>query len=133
MSHQPNPRKSASDSLRAQLAELNNRARVYTSQIWQVPLAYLAGAGVVLTNLKKADLTIGFFAAFGLGALVSWHLLAIERGRSRAVSDLRRTEEELGLEPTAQNQPSYTWPLIIATICATLGFLVVGATRAWFH
>ena len=133
MSHQSNPHRPEPESLRTQLAELNSRTRTYTSQLWQVPFAYLATVGVVLTNLKKDDLTIGFFAAFALGALISWHVLAIERGRSRAVADLRRTEEDLGLVPTAEDRPSYTWPFIIATLCASVGFLVAGVMRTWLH
>jgi hypothetical protein len=38
----------------AQLKELNERSRTYGRQLWQLPLAYLAGAGVAI--LQAADL-----------------------------------------------------------------------------
>ena len=110
-----------------QLTELNARSRAYSAQIWQLPLAYLTAAGVVLSQVSNprgqamASVSIGL-----VGLLLSWHLWGIEEGRSRAVRNLRDLETQLGLTPTAEDRPGYTFPLLLMSVIAALVFLGFG-------
>jgi hypothetical protein len=117
------------DSLQRQLTELNSRARWYSSQLWQVPFAYLGLSGLTIANAAgKTLLYMPFIfwtcAVFGL--LVFIHTVGMRDGERRAVKNLQRTEEALHLSQTAQYKPSYVVPLQIAIILAVLIYAVSG-------
>lgn len=115
---------------RAQLAVLNNRSEFYATQLWQLPVAYLAGAGVVLTNLRAVALVIGLVASAVVGALLWWHMKGLEDGRRRAVLEIQDVERRLGLSVTAQDRPRYTVPLYILVALAVAGFSAAGLLLA---
>src|SRR6267143_3352976 len=113
-------------ALRTQLSELNARSRAYSAQMWQLPLAYLTAAGLILPKLQAVELGWVSLAAFVVGAALLWHLLSLEESRRRAVGDLQKIEEALGLTRTALNRPGQTWPLIVLVGIGALGFLALG-------
>ena len=120
----------APESLQAQLAELNERSRMYTTQIWQLPLAYIGivGLGVGQFDVSGGEtifLRMGLWYAAGVGIFVLWHLLSIADGVKRAVEHIQGVEWQLGLERTAK----YIWyegPLILMVGLTMLG-CVIGA------
>jgi len=113
-------------ALRTQLSELNARSRAYSAQMWQLPLAYLTAAGLILPKLQAVELGWVSLAALVVGAALLWHLLSLEESRRRAVGDLQKIEEALGLTRTALNRPGQTWPLIVLVGIGALGFLALG-------
>ncbi|MEW8385338.1 MAG: hypothetical protein AB2704_26055 [Candidatus Thiodiazotropha taylori] len=97
------------EALRVQLTELNNRGRWYSSQLWQVPFAYLGITGLLLSQIKLAEtqtfILIVVSVAF-LGAFVIAHMNGIADGEKRAVKDLQNTETSLGIPQTALYRPN---------------------------
>jgi hypothetical protein len=114
------------ESRRVQLAELNNRSRAYSAQLWQLPLAYLGAAGLVLSGLESSARPLGFVFSGVVGLLVFWHLLGMEDGRSRAVRHLQRLEDELNLARTAEDKPHYTRPMNYLVLISALASIVIG-------
>ena len=107
------------ESLIAQLAELNSRSRWYSSQLWQVPFAYLGITGVVLAGLadKNSILVLGLIAIGLFGICVSIHMYGMKDGEHRAVRNLQKIERELKLEPTVEyDHRTYVFPLRIAVM-----------------
>ncbi|MBU4480558.1 hypothetical protein KKG48_03925 [Patescibacteria group bacterium] len=118
------------ESLIAQLAELNSRSRWYSSQLWQVPFAYLGIAGVVLARLadKNSIFGLGLIATGLFGIFVSIHMYGMQNGERRAVRNLQKIEKELKLEPTAEcKHKTYVLPLQIAMTLVIIVCLIVGA------
>jgi hypothetical protein len=111
---------------RVQLTALNNRSQFYATQLWQLPVAYLAGTGFVLARLNGIALVVGLAAAAVVGALLLWHMQGLEDGRRRAVREIQDVEHRLGLSVTAQDRPRYTVPLYILVALAIIGFSVAG-------
>jgi len=112
------------ESLRVQLVELNNRGRWYSSQLWQVPFAYLALVGFVLAaDLDEAPAgpSLRYMAVAVLGIAVSCHMFGITNGERRAVTNLQKVEEALQIPPTVLYKPGYTRPLLAAVLLTTLG------------
>ncbi len=100
---------------RTQLAELNARARTYTTQLWAVPLTYIGAVVALLTvGDAKVHLTARLLLGSVLGVFVTWHLFGVEDGRSRAVTNLRDVEMKRDLEPTAESKPGSMWRLAAA-------------------
>ena len=95
-------KKAKDESLIAQLAELNSRSRWYSSQLWQVPFAYLGITGVVIAGLvdKNSILVLGLIATGLFGICVLVHMYGMKDGERRAVQNLQKIERELKLEPT---------------------------------
>ncbi|OGW55626.1 MAG: hypothetical protein A2Y81_00365 [Nitrospirae bacterium RBG_13_43_8] len=116
------------ETWRTQLTELNNRSRWYSTQLWQLPFTYLAVTAIVIANLESQKTYIvglSFLAAFILGIFVSWHMKGILDGEKRAVKNLQKVEEKLGLPKTVEYK-KYTKPLWYVVILATLIFLIIG-------
>ena len=120
MSHTPETNQAEPESLRTQLVELNNRSRAYTAQLWQLPLAYLAAAALVVAGVKESALPVGLLSVGLAGLLVLWHLVAIDDGRRRSVRHLQRLEQELSLTQTAEDRPGYFLPLHLMVLLGSL-------------
>jgi len=99
------PSRPSKESLHVQLTELNNRSRWYSSELWQVPFAYLGLSGLVIGQVadkasRYLSLAFGASAVFGIFVIVHMHRL---RGSERrAVKNLQDTERALNLEVTAR-------------------------------
>jgi len=113
------------DTLRVQLAELNNRGRQYGAQSWQVPFAYVGILGVVLAQVAdKGTCVIRIASICGglFGSLVLLHLLGMADGSKRAVKAIRDVEKKLYLTPTADFPAvKYVGPLV-----GIVGFAIAG-------
>ncbi len=123
-------KKAKDESLIVQLAELNSRSRWYSSQLWQVPFAYLGISGFVIAGLpdNKSILALGLIAIGLFGICVLIHMHGMKDGERRAVQHLQKIEMELKLEPTAEfKHRTYVLPLQLAVMLATIIFLFVGA------
>jgi len=118
------------ETYRVQLTALNNRSQFYATQLWQLPVAYLAGAGFVLARLNEIALVVGLAAAAVVGSLLLWHMQGLEDGRRRAVREIQDVESQLGLMVTAQDRPRYTVPLYILVALAIIGFSAAGLLLA---
>jgi TctA family transporter len=117
-------------SLQTQLAELNTRSRAYATQLWQVPFAYLGIIGVILTQVSDNSLnTVAAFLFSGLfGIAVLIHMTAMMDGVKRAVENIVKVEEELGLERTAKYSPAWhIGPFIaVVSLVAVSSFFAAG-------
>lgn len=117
-------------TLRAQLAELNQRSHWYSAQLWQLPFAYLGITGVALASLDNASerkYAVTCFAAGVLGLLVFIHMLAVRRLERRAIGKLSDVEKELGLAP-AEDGTGDVYPMILATFLGMAFYFALGAT-----
>lgn len=114
-------------SLRVQLTELNNRSRWYSSQLWQLPFAYLGVTGLLFGGVAGGGLfewLILCLVVFLSGPFVIEHMANIADGERRAVKNLIAVEEKLGLPNTAQYKESYTTPLhrLVRVVFVVSGF-----------
>lgn len=104
------------ETLRCQLEQLNERARWYATQLWQLPLAFIGLAGVGLGGVieKNKDYLPGVFTAIWIsGFAILFHMVGLHGGIRRAVRNIRRVEDSLKLEKTAEYYPLYSFPLQI--------------------
>ena len=113
------------DSFRVQLVELNNRSRWYSSQLWQVPMAYLGLTGIFLANtgdVGQGFRTIAFLGSAVLGCVVLWHIKRIKADQDRAVRNLQCVEARLLLPRSAllgkESGGSSVLPLVVAVVSA---------------
>lgn len=131
-----NDRKVESDSLRVQLAQLNERSRWYSSQLWQMPFAFLGIVALAVGAVIDQNTTVvgsTFLAIGGFGIAVFIHILGLADGERRAVLNIQKIEEQLDLEQTALYSPKIWFPfqvvvMVVIVACFLLGiyFLVVG-------
>jgi hypothetical protein len=126
-----------SESLRTQLSELNQRARAYTAQQWQVPFAYLAVTGVSLGSIKcegMGDVTLAaaFVVAAVLGILVYLHMLGNRDGAKRAVENIQETEDLLNLRVTAKYRGNRALLPLEAMVLVTTAAYFAGAGFHFF-
>lgn len=120
-----------SESLRTQLSVLNERSRWYSSQLWQVPFAFLGLGGLAIGAVigKNNAAVIGWtFVALGcFGIAVIIHMYGMAGGERRAVQNIQKVEEQLHLEQTALAKAGINWrSLHIAVIVATILSFVLG-------
>ncbi len=122
------------ESLRTQLVELNNRARWYSSQLWQIPFLYFGVCSVLLGAVTEGDeMSLLYSTSFlaCIGPFIIVHMRGISNGEMRAVLNLEKTEKALGLQNTVQYRKSYTRPLqvlvILLFIASTLATLKIGS------
>jgi len=119
------------DTLRAQLHELNERARWYSSQIWQVPFAFLGIAALVIGMvIEKNDpaKALAYLVVSGLGIAVLIHVQGLADGEKHAVENIRTIEGQLHLEQTAEYKPDIwkSFPvvvIIVTTACLFFGII----------
>ena len=125
-------KKSHDESLRVQLQQLNERARKYAGEFWQVPFAYLAIVAVTLSKLAtirtgaKDDLGLLTLGLGVFGIFVFIHMCLVYRGNSRAVSHIKEVEAALGLIITVETSLCALLPLFIIEVLTSLTALTVG-------
>ena len=118
-------------ALTTQLTQMNERARWYAGQIWQIPLGYVAAIALVSNaagkgvNLMRAAM---IFLAM-VGVAVVFQLMRIYEGNHRAVMNIGAVEEKLNLDRTARHVPWTTVTMIVLVALITLIF-VIGSI--WF-
>lgn len=100
-------RPSENGTLVVQLQELNVRSRVYMTQAWQVPFAYVATVAVLLGALLNKGVSrevaaAGFFVAAVTGVVVGLHQRGVMNGSRRAVFNIQAVELALGLGRTSE-------------------------------
>lgn len=117
-----------SESKRAQINMLQTRIGVHGSRLWQLPLTYLGVLVVSLSQLEsKAEIIKPWFIFISLslfGLLLLWCMYGAYEGYKRAVWNLIRVEDELGLTVTTANRVSHYVPyfgLLILGILYTIG------------
>jgi len=108
----------------AQHTQLNERARWYSTRLWQVPFAYLAIAGVTAgTLLDKLDHrgtgTI-FLILFLFGLATIMHMIGMAIGEYRTVTKLRSVEKKLQLDQSKYTflQSFFNWFFLFTTVLA---------------
>src|SRR5262245_16334468 len=89
-------------ALLAQLKELNERSRTYGRQFWQVPLAYLAGAGIAVVQVSDGKhgplvLPLALLSVAVIGGFVVWHLVGLVCAARRGFGGIRSIEGQLSL------------------------------------
>jgi hypothetical protein len=123
---------SQEESLRIQLSELNQRSRMYATQMWQVPFAYLGVVGIMLalTNKSLTHLTTQMvaFVLFLIGIIVLWFMLGIFKAIGKSVGHIKRTEHTLGIKQTVEEHhwcidiPIFSLVIITIVVCALVAF-----------
>ena len=112
-----------------QLTELNARGRWYSTQLWQVPFAYLGLTGLTIANAagkSGVSLSVILFACGLFGLFVVVHTIGLRNGEKRAVRDIQDVEDQLHLTRTALYKPlTLTFPLQVAVIIATIAYFVL--------
>jgi len=120
--------KPSPDALATQLAELNNRARWYSTQLWTVSFAYLGISAVAITGfLKDAKeyLWIVLLACALFGFFVVRHMEGVRDGERRAVENIQRVEALLHIPVTAESK-GYTVPFRVAVWIFIALFAIAG-------
>jgi hypothetical protein len=112
------------DSLQRQLTELNIRARWYSSQLWQVPFAYLGLTGLAVSNAvgkSSSHLPLIFWTCAVFGVCVIVHMTGMRDGEHRAVLNIQEVEDALHLKRTVKYKPlTYGVPLQLMVILAII-------------
>ena len=114
------------ETLRVQLVELNNRARWYSSQLWQLPFAFLGITGVsIATFIDKESLflALALFACSIFGLCICIHMRGILDGEKRAVKDLQDIENLLKLPKRAKFK-KYAKPLWVTVFLFTIFYFI---------
>jgi hypothetical protein len=123
------------NALLAQLRELNERSRTYGRQLWQVPFAYIAAAGIVIMQAsdgKHGPLVLAFTlsASGAVGIFVVWHLVSLCSAAHRSWKGLTEIEALLSLSPKQTRwSPGHLYALLTLTILASLSALIAAAYR----
>jgi uncharacterized integral membrane protein len=124
--------KYSKEELIAQLHELNDRSRMYNSQIWQVPFAYFGLTILVITTIMNNTNTYTFVFSLifelSLGVAVIIHMLGLQDGINRAVSNVKKVESKMGLENTVKYSKQTWWPLFIMVIIITSYFIFISVS-----
>ncbi|MFH1642613.1 MAG: hypothetical protein ABIC04_06990 [Nanoarchaeota archaeon] len=113
-------------SLQMQLNILNERSRWYSSQLWQIPFAFLGIATLIIgtaINRDKPDniiIAVSFLTIFAVGVAVIIHLRGLADGEKRAVLNIQNVEKQLHLEQTAKLNQNIWLPFKIVAIIVTI-------------
>jgi len=120
----------SNEELMAQLHELNDRSRMYNSQIWQVPFAFFGLTILVLSTIMNNSNTYLFVFSLvlelSLGVAVIIHMLGLQDGIKRAVTNIKIIELKMGLENTVKYSKQTWWPFFVTVIIITLYFIFMG-------
>ena len=121
------------DALVAQLKELNERSRTYGRQFWQVPFAYLAGAGIAVMQASDGKhgplaLALAVAASRVVGVFVVWHLGVLCCAARRSYDGITEVEEHVSLSSKhTQWSPGHLYAFLTLTILASLAGLIYGS------
>lgn len=121
------PEKPPPELLPVLVTEMNNRSRWYISQLWQVPFAYFALVGVLISTVDdkwSSYLSIALPACAVFGGLVFWHMCYLQKGAERAIENLGCVERGDALMHRAQYKRSFFLPFFIAVGLAVLLLLI---------
>jgi len=114
------------ETLRVQLVELNNRSRWYSSQLWQLPFAFLGVTGLSIATFidkKPLFLALALFICSIFGLCICIHLRGILDGEKRAVQDLQDIENLLKL-PKSTKLKKYSKPLCVTVFLFTIFYFI---------
>lgn len=111
--------------------QLNLRSRWYSSQLWYVPFAYVAIAGLFLkeiANLSDEVKSFGylFFSAFSLAVYV--HVLSLKYHERRAVAKMQDIEREIYEEKETSSGGGSPWYLTYITYINTMIVVAIFAS-----
>lgn len=110
--------------LRAELTELNNRSRWYSSQLWQIPFAYLGLSAIAIgqtAEKSKDHLGAVVAASAAFGVLVLFHAVGAWRSENRVVHALIYVEKQLGLPENFRARHSFTaLPMVLGVVMAVV-------------
>jgi len=116
------------------LTEANNRSRWYSSQIWQLPFAYIGLTALVISQFAKASGVIpeyllwAVFSSAVFGLLVCEHMWSVWGGQERAIDLLIYLEELSGVDARhVARRGQIARPMFIATSVATLFYMIWAA------
>lgn len=116
------------ESLRCQLSEVHDRAKLHAGRLWQLPFSYIGVVGLSLAIIEAESKTWLISWLFGLytvfGVLVFLAMLGAFEGTKRALQHMIRIEQELGLVVTTKVRVVYQFlphfSLAIATLTTCL-------------
>jgi len=123
----PSPTLPEMDSLRCQLTELNARSRWYSTEIWQIPFAYVGVTGLFIAQVAsrgESYLGIAFAVSAGFGVFVVVHVFQIRHREQRAIQFLQSTEKALGLPVTVVSHPGRLKVFQIALVTTVAAYAV---------
>ena len=114
------------EALRTQLTELNVRSRTYTTQIWQVPFAYIGILGVVVAQMADRAKNVPGFLALALGFAAVVGIAGVFHSK-RAVGHIQEIETALRLTPTVKHKPvRYVGPIFVI-LALSIGTCIWGS------
>jgi hypothetical protein len=119
------------ESLRVQLVEVHNRAKLHADRLWQLPFSYIGVVGISfsLVEQKQSDSRptfwlFTFYALLGVLALLA--MLGAIEAIARALAHMIRIEKELGLSPTTRIRPLYQFvPYVGMTVLGLVACIAV--------
>jgi hypothetical protein len=120
------------ENLRIMLVELNKRSRWYSSELWQVPFAYLGLSGALIMSVVEKQpsyLCLAFLASTIFGIFVLIHMHRIRKNERRSIDNIEAVEAALGLPAghTAKVREGwkiFQWLVATAVIASSLGAIV---------
>lgn len=124
---QNNDRKPDTTALIAQLQQLNERTRWYSSRSWQESLSFFGIVALAVSffheqgNLLRGLILVGLGT---LGCVLFVSIGSMQRAKRAAVEALARIEIQLGLEHVTQERRGISPPLRALVLVASLAFLV---------
>ena len=123
--HTPEP-----DSLRTQMTEVHQRAKIHSDRLWQLPFAYLGVVGISVSLAEKLPNTRLLFWLFLLytafGIVILFTMIGAMEGVRRALGHMIRIEQELRLQQSTQIQivyqflPYFVMAILIVLFCLGL-------------
>lgn len=89
-------------NLNTLLTEANNRTRWYSSQLWQLPFAYIGLTAIAIAQFMESmdgRSKLVYLVTFNaiIGITVIWHMNKVKKAQLRAIDVLIFLEEQSGL------------------------------------
>lgn len=120
-------------ALVAQLSQLNERSRWYSSRLWQEPLSFFGIVALALGSFDKlqSDVLRGSML-IGLGALglvLSWSLYHMKKPRRTAIEALIQIEQKLNLQKVTGHRRWISPPIMALVAIVSIALLAGGAAQ----
>jgi len=114
------------ESLRVQLVEVHDRAKLHADRLWQLPFSYIGIIGISFSlvgqNKAESEPIFWLFIFYVLlGVLAILAMLGAIEAITRALRHMIGIENDLGLEPTTRIRPVYQFAPYLAV--AVLGLV----------